>query len=486
MPEAIDLRFINQLAIEEGRRLQSPQTSYIHYYYHHPEGPHHGIPMKENSLFCLALLRSKTAEQVREAIEILQGLLAFQHPDGNFPLYLHEYPKAQDRLLAIQVLPILVWIHKLFSRVLGKEINQLLANSIERALDYSHAVMQEVQLPYHFQALLASVACSQKREWGKDLWQDVLQQSTQTAWFQPTILGDLLVAYRLWKQAEPSGSWPELWEHLAQTWHRPTGNYCGPCIELYQWQEEAETTLYDLTMAYLTQSFPKRLLMPHVSLLQASLIQPFDEKLEEPSLPLKKRGVFEGRKWFLSQHAGWAAAAIERTSHESVGRIRGFHPFRLIWGNKEQSCSLVCQGGKGPLSFEQESEEEIVLKADLVEEFKEYDRRRERELNIFISKKPSMKWSVDGEACTAFRPGEKLTCSQGGFEIQLETEMPEAQSYGHIQPGNREAQRACRGDECHAVHDWQCFLRTIHRSQPCQATMRVKWREEDIPNAIEK
>ncbi len=53
-------------------------------------------------LFALALLRSRTTENILEAKAIVDNLLHFQLKEGpsagNFPKYLHEYPNCKQRL----------------------------------------------------------------------------------------------------------------------------------------------------------------------------------------------------------------------------------------------------------------------------------------------------------------------------------------------------------------------------------------------------
>jgi len=48
-------------AITSGRNFQSKQTNYIHYFPNQKQGEaHHAIPIYENLLFALALLRSRS------------------------------------------------------------------------------------------------------------------------------------------------------------------------------------------------------------------------------------------------------------------------------------------------------------------------------------------------------------------------------------------------------------------------------------------
>ncbi len=102
-------RFI-EWAMAAGRSFQSSQTGFIHYYYELPQcSNHQTIPIYENTLFALALLRSRQIENIKEAQNLLKRLLVFQHNHfdpscGNLPVYLHEFPFCRDFSMGIQLL----------------------------------------------------------------------------------------------------------------------------------------------------------------------------------------------------------------------------------------------------------------------------------------------------------------------------------------------------------------------------------------------
>lgn len=475
----MDIRTIHQLALEEGRRLQSSQTGYVHYNYQNPEGPHDSIPLKENMLFVLSLLHSKVAEQMQEAKQLLEGLLAFQAPDGNFPIYLHNYPRAQDRFLVIQLLPALLWIQRLYSRIMSEELTQRLAESIRRSMEYARGVAEEIRLPYHYRALLAAAMTVQGEVFSDSFWEELSCGSNEVAWYSPARLGDLLVALRLWQLREPEGRWPALWEHLALTWHRQTAQYCGPAMELYYREGEVETTVYDLFLAYLSQSFPERLKKPHVALLQGSLVQPFTQPLTLPSLPFQREGVVGERRWHLTQEERWAYAALERMGSESPAWIRGFHPFRLLWGNRTHSCSLVCQGGKGRLKWREAERGAVVFELEREDELVDTTRRGERLLSYYIGRGADVRWCVSGQACTCFSAGSILSCIASGLELSFQWELFEDRRtcVGHLHPGNRQA---LRGVDRFSALDWHVFLRGIDTQAPKRLLARIQWKEEEL------
>ena len=80
---------LHNLALEAGKRRLSPQTFFIH------QGDL--IPVTDNFLYALALMRTKVADRILEARDLLERLLPFQLPSGNFSIHLHEWPNANDR-----------------------------------------------------------------------------------------------------------------------------------------------------------------------------------------------------------------------------------------------------------------------------------------------------------------------------------------------------------------------------------------------------
>lgn len=113
------------LAIQAGRKRQSPRTGFVHYYPNF-EGPCDTIPVYENFCFAFALFRLKTTEGVTEGKEIIERLLAFQTEDGNFPVYLHDYPKCWDFRAGLKIVPILTHILRDFGTVLNSAYKEKL------------------------------------------------------------------------------------------------------------------------------------------------------------------------------------------------------------------------------------------------------------------------------------------------------------------------------------------------------------------------
>jgi|GEM_PF-2190051 len=117
---------VHELALVWGRKRQSKATTFLHFNPHDPYGDGKDvIPFYENILFVLALLRSKMIEQVEEAKNLLEKLLLFE-VDGQFPRFLHEYPRCFDQCLKEKLVRPFALIKSHFEPVLGKELNEKL------------------------------------------------------------------------------------------------------------------------------------------------------------------------------------------------------------------------------------------------------------------------------------------------------------------------------------------------------------------------
>jgi hypothetical protein len=122
------------LAVSAGNKRQSPRTGFVHLFPN--EESTDTIPIYENFCYALALFRQKTAGSVTEGKELVAKLLAFQAPDGNFPIYLHDFPRCHDFQMLLKVAPILIYLLRLFPTVLGDlkaKIEEALARALAKA-----------------------------------------------------------------------------------------------------------------------------------------------------------------------------------------------------------------------------------------------------------------------------------------------------------------------------------------------------------------
>ena len=206
------------LALSAARKRQSLETGFVHHSYENPNS-RDTIPLFENFCLVLSLFKTRMADHILEGKAILTKLLSFQ-VEGHFPIYLHEYPLCRDLKLGGRLYPIIFWLLKDFSQVLG--------DSLREKLEHTLSLLSKP----------SSKDPSSPEEWAEFL---ILAQ-IEGASLEPAF----------------------------QKWHPTLCTFLGP-----QRQEgfEPAITLYDLFMGELSGTFSKRALQDHPTHLRASLIQ---------------------------------------------------------------------------------------------------------------------------------------------------------------------------------------------------------------------
>jgi hypothetical protein len=122
-----------ELAVNAGKKRQSPRTGFVHYF-PKDDSAMDVIPVFENFCFALALFRQKSGDAIREGKDLIERLLGFQTESGNFPVYLHDYPKTWDFHLGLKVAPVLVHILRDFASVLNGEYKLMLETALKKMI----------------------------------------------------------------------------------------------------------------------------------------------------------------------------------------------------------------------------------------------------------------------------------------------------------------------------------------------------------------
>lgn len=240
-------RKINDLALQSGRALQSPETGFIHYFYQKVEGPYTAIPIYENFLFALALCRVKSQESVQEAKILLEKLLAYQLPGGLFPIYLHDFPMAYDKYIGTKLLSPLYFLHHYFHLALGKEMAEKVSFAINK---------------------LKEASCIKKIDF-------------DTVFTSPSLIADCLTGAFL---AGPDLAEVALKKAL-QYWHPHLQCYIGPFKNIRFAKGRQELTLFDLYMSAYTHELSPRLQGTHPLFLQGALIFPSHFEYKKVEVP---------------------------------------------------------------------------------------------------------------------------------------------------------------------------------------------------------
>lgn len=456
-------RRILELAIAEGRRLSHEQTGLIHHFVHALPGDQAvAIPLTENMLFAVALLRSHIAENVQEAKSLIRRLLNFQGESGNFPVYVHDFPDCHDRSLgATLLIPLQIVIND-YGHVLGADLFKKVERSAARLFDY--CVSQLDHLPY-----LASlrVAAVMAHRGDKQKWEEL--SVVRPEWYSPASLGELLTCFQMVNH--DLATFPQLWEFLAKVWHYPTMSYCGPAHREYLLGSTPQQTALDLYMAVLNDRLLPGTQKPHVSHLWGALIFPVNTTLPVPFYPMES--TYAGWKGFQTDTYAYTLTSYDDGMDRKANK--GFHPFRLIWGSPEHVHSFVCQGGNNQ-AFEWEvSPDGVLLSFDLAEPVDSDDREKLRETTFYLDLHEGSTILVEGEAATTFQVDEKLQITSGSFifGVTFQVKEGEAKFFGHIGRGSRPAQLLTKGQHRFDAYDWQLFLRTVRRTPDCRVQCRI-------------
>lgn len=486
------MRQLVDMAIQSGRKRQNYQTGYLHHYYQvQDEEVHVAIPLVENFLFALALLKSRTIENVSEARVLLDNLLHFQNCAnnemslGNFPIYIHEYPACKDRFTAVQVSMAVYWILKLFHQFLGVELKRRLENSFSSML--THILKAHTEKPASYPIALKIGALCQagggllqrvdQQSEGQKILDHLLAHPDRIAWCNPAAMGGMLSALTIVYQNISESPWAIFWKHLENTWHRGTCCYAGPAFKEWQDGEEPQVTLYDLFLGHFNGEFSARALRDSIVHLEAVLIQAFEDKFNVLSYPLCVDSPLDNEMWHLDQNQHIAYCFIEKGPEINPAFAKGYHPLRIVWGDRQRVHTLVCQGGNSRrIEFSKvPGGVDILFELDDVVESE--DREKNRETVFFVDIHEDLEMLISGHKATTFSLGELLTLRSGACELSLVFHLLEGEGrfLGHRMLGNRPSQIRLKGKQRYDAYDWQLFMRTIKRSEKCviKASLRI-------------
>lgn len=493
----IDLvKVLNEWALAAGRYLTSAQTGYIHYYYGETEQEeNHTIPLLENTLFALALLRSRLVESIQESKVLLKQLLVFQNlrdegSKGNFPTYLHEYPVCRNPSLGLQLLAPFYWILKHFGHILGADLRMQLEQSANHVLEYSLRFHQITPYPYSFAVRLAAAQLAFGILWGNRNWQEEgIQQLEKLASRQlegshtTNHLAGLLAGLQMIYPSLLNSPWRPLWLRMEQTWHHQTGCYIGPCLREWQDKGEPQCNLYDLYAGYFAGQFSRRATLLQANHLHAALIQPSSDKFVVFSHPLVVGGQVKHQSWQITRLPQEAYTLLEKKEAVNPSLENTYTLFRFIWGDLHFVHSLVCQGGHYERVEFAVDDQSIHLFFHLNEQGRPEDKHREREIEFFTDFHPDVQFTLSGHTATTFELGQTLSISLGKHQLSLTFSLLEGEAnfLGHLMRGNRPSQIDNKGVKRFQSYDWTIFLRTIRRKGPCRVQATIKFLSQSQP-----
>lgn len=474
-------RQLNDLALTAGRSYLSAETGFLHLCYSiQEEQMAHSIPLVENALFALALLKTKTQEGVLEGKTLLDKLLHFQAATGNFPIYIHEYPICHDRLLGARLLPIFYWILKQFQHVIGAELKERLEKAVEHLLKYILNAIQEKTAPDFLSYKIAAITSAFGKFFkdsdlvkdGTQLFQSLPKAGASFSWYAPQHLAERLIGAQM--LAEESIH-PEFYVHLANTWHSHLKTYVGPALRVFHRKQQPEMSAYDLFLGAFTGELSLQKFRGHFSELQGALVQPIQAFLNSSQFPKTEKGEVEGHRWEMHQDVQFAYSLIEKKNLTTIEK--GAHPFYFVWGDAANLQTLALQGGNvDSVSYQVKADNVIELILDLKERVDPEDRFLSREISFFTEDSQNVTINVEGKPSTTFNIGDKVHILHPNRQIALQFLLLEGEGIfkGHVMKGNRPSQVSKNTVERFAAYDWQIFLRTVTRTHPCKLKVLIR------------
>lgn len=465
------LKQVYDLALGTGRSWQNSQTGWIHFCYNlEDEGEHFTIPVYENFLYALALMKSKVGDNIQEAKTLLEKLLAFQ--TESFPVYLHEYPESRDRWLSIHLLPVYALILDGFGHVIGETLLKALKQSLKTLVDYTFSQMETQPPPYHLIIKLGGALVRLGKFSKNDTWSDIgerllidaLAVEDRRAWFSPPLIGEMLVGLQLAYANIGESIWGPLWTSVCESWSIKIGAYAGPAWREYQDGLETQTTLFDLFMSVYCGSFPYRTFLDRPVQLQGVLISETDELF-----PCKQQEIWQDN-WFVRNSAKNSIGVMSKTAPVPEAWEKGYAPFKVLWGDLNRYRSLVLQGGNfRTLSYELK-ERGVDLIIELDEPIEKDSREKHREICFYTENYVGDKLLVADEQATTFGLNDPVTIHSDDrhFQLIFQQIQGSGEFMGHIMKGNRPSQIGNKGKNRTEAFDWMIFIRTIRRSGVCR------------------
>jgi len=470
------IKRLSEWALITGRHYQSEQTGDVHYFYGQTSsGPAQTIPIYENVCFVLALLRSRLVEAIQEAKQRLRHLLAFQiqtsdRGQGSFPIYLHQFPDYQDPSISVRVLAPFYWILKQFGHVLGHDLRQQIEQAVQQALEFSLKIHEQKPFPYFLTIRLVAAQVAFGKVSIEQL--DKLAIDQLEGWHTTSQLADLLVGLQMVIPQLSASPWHPLWHFMNQTWHLPTGSYLGSHIREWEKGDQPQATLYDLFCGYFAGHFSKRAEQPEIFQLQGILIQPTTDRFETLTFPLLVKGHYKQQQWQSHLFPTFAYNLLEKQKVIHPAWDKTWTPFYFVWGDRQKSFSLVCQGGRYEKADVQQDDQQICLIFDLKEDNHNENVHKEKEVEFFLTYQSNVRLLVDGRVANTFSLNQPVILDLGTFKLQMQWTLLEGKGdfLGHWMRCHRPSQLV---EENRESADWTFYLRALRREGPCRLQVRL-------------
>jgi hypothetical protein len=452
-------RGLVELAVSSGKKLTHPVTGFVTSSEPGTEGV---ILLYDNFLYILALLRSKTHENVLEARKLLERLFFFQQlfPDqeefGSFPVALHEYPCCSDKMQATHILALLYWVQKEFGHVLA---NHKLSLVIDRLLDYV-ASLEVSAFPLWARVKMAAVL----HAYGRKCQFPEIESGFLP---DPIALSHMMQSYQLAKEAI---DWSEFWKLVAATWHPGVMRFAGPSFRGFQEGYCQLVSLYDYFMAAFTGQLALIAKKQGIDALSAAIVRveeaPFQVAL--PTAVSRFKGVSNQMDWITYQDEKTSVSII--TGAKRQQQVAGFSPFSLLSGTHSLSIEIHKGVLKSYLRGDGFYTLRIELDTDAFVEEKEGNA-----LSIWFDDQKECQVTVAGIKASCFELSEPVLITLGDVAVALSCKVAsgDGEFVGHIRRGNRSSQKQLKSKK--VAYDQEIFYRAIRGEGPAALELTFRF-----------
>ncbi|MDE3045679.1 MAG: hypothetical protein KGJ02_03445 [Verrucomicrobiota bacterium] len=342
------------LALAAARKRQSPRTGFVHFFRGNDEVKD-TIPLYENGCFILSLFAQKKAETILEGKDLLDRLLAFQTSEGNFPIYLHDFPRCYDPHLGLKLAPLWLRLLNDFSSVLGPELKAKLETSLQNM--FAFAARRTLSPIWEFRYRV----CAR-----------LPAEPLDTSHFSPTDWWEYWISLQFLETPRTSFFHPDLQAYLGPTYGDAQDHF-EPAATFLEWMTPSPRSVND-----------------HPSQLQLSALQTLE--FDPPDVP----------GWHLISEETFALTVAPSSDANSAYE----HAFRLLWG--QELHSLVLPTNHATISSTGwETVVELPLEVD------------EDPFEVALYCDARLTYSIDGKKGTVFTFGQEISLGDFALTFTL-------------------------------------------------------------------
>lgn len=359
-------------------------------------------------------------ESVREGKDLLERLYAFQVPRlGNFPNYLHEYPRCYSSIQPLRIAPILLYLLKHFHQVLDPAFKRKTRSVLKKLLD--------------------SASCARKEKPFAPIWERRYQ----------AILGNLLPLSPIQKSQEcieeliSNQMMGQSADEIVQLIHPILHVYTGPSSLEEQDKNVPKATLLDQWSNQCIRS-------SDLQILSLAILD----------LPDSSHSLWSGSftNWHVVQDHDLALSYIQESNEPDRLALR------LIWKSQEFLHSLVIPTLQSRIKIEP-NQNGLLIYFDLPSIYE----NDSMEIQLFCDISKDTTVFIENKRATVFYLGQTVSLQTQDRTVRLQFEGL-GEYCGQILRGNRPFQT-----NLETAHDWMIALRTLKRSSSSQLTLHLSY-----------